>query len=292
MNEKDIHFDGEMIQFKKFSMKKLLYGNEGKFLNPRIAVIAKSGSGKSWVIRDILYYLKNIPCGTIIAPTDRKTKFYNDFVPPIFIKHEYNPDTIAKVLSRQDVIIEHKNPDRVAKGKKPIDPRTFLIMDDCMSAKKRWLNDPKMLTIFNEGRHYQLTFILSMQYCLGIQPELRSNFDYIFLLGEDMVKNRRKLYEHYAGMFPNLDLFEQVFMQITDDYGCMVIDNRIRSNDITKKVFWYKAKVRENFTIGCKKFKKYNDKWFDKNHDRRLPFININNIGSKRKHKIHVKKLE
>ena len=31
-----------------------------------------------------------------------------------------------------------------------------------------------------------------MQYSLGISPELRSNFDYIFLLGEDIINNRKK----------------------------------------------------------------------------------------------------
>ena len=89
-----------------------------------------------------------------------------------------------------------------------------------MSSKHLWLKDPNMLVIFNEGRHYQLTFILTMQYCLGIQPELRSNFDYIFLLGEDFISNRKRLYEHYAGMYPSFDIFQQVFNEITADYGC------------------------------------------------------------------------
>ena len=46
-------------------------------------------------------------------------------------------------------------------------------------------------------RYLPSTFILAMQYSLGIQPELRSNFDFIFLLGEDFINNRKKLYEHY-----------------------------------------------------------------------------------------------
>ena len=99
-----------------------------------------------------------------------------------------------------------------------------------------------------------------MQYSLGIQPELRSNFDFIFLLGEDIFSNRKKLYEHYAGMFPSKDIFEQVFVQITDDYGCMVINNRLRPSDIKKKIFWYKAKERHDFKVGSKAFQKYNKK--------------------------------
>ena len=288
---KDINFGGDALQLDKFDLKNLVVDQNGEFLNPRIAIIAKSGSGKSWVIRDILMYLKSIPCGCIIAPTDKMTKFYDDFFPATFIHHEFREDIIPRLLARQKLILS-KNEARKKASKKPVDPRTFLIMDDCMSSKHLWLKDPNMLSIFNEGRHYQLTFILSMQYSLGIQPELRSNFDYVFLLGEDFINNRKKLYEHYAGMFPTRELFDQVFLQVTDDYGVMVINNRLRSTDIKKKVFWYKAKKREDFSIGCQRFKRFHQIYFDKNHDKRLPFIDINNFGQKKKTNVTVVKAE
>ena len=286
---KDINFGGECLQLDKFDLKNLVLDQNGDFLNPRIAIIAKSGSGKSWVIRDILSYIRDIPCGTIIAPTDKMTGFYNDFFPVSFIHHEYKEDIIPRLLHRQKLMLS-KNDDRKKKGKKPIDPRSFLIMDDCMSSKHLWLKDPNVLSIFNEGRHYQLTFILSMQYSLGIQPELRSNFDYVFLLGEDFINNRKKLYEHYAGMFPSRELFDQVFLQVTDDYGVMVINNRLRSTDIRKKVFWYKAKKRDNLSVGCRRFKTFHQLYYDPNHDKRLPYIDMNNFGNKKKTIVNVVK--
>ena len=291
MSYKDINFGGEALQLDRFDLKNLVLDQNGDFLNPRIAIIAKSGSGKSWVIRDILSYIKDIPCGTIIAPTDKMTGFYNDFFPVSYIHHEYKEDTIPRMLARQKLIL-NKNEERKKRGKKLIDPRTFLIMDDCMSSKHLWLKDPNVLSIFNEGRHYQLTFILSMQYSLGIQPELRSNFDYVFLLGEDFINNRKKLYEHYAGMFPSRELFDQVFLQVTDDYGVMVINNRLRSSDIRKKVFWYKAKKRADLNVGCTRFKHFHNLYYDANHDKRLPFIDMNSFGNKKKSNIHVVKRE
>jgi|SaaInlV_150m_DNA_4_1039716.scaffolds.fasta_scaffold05046_2 hypothetical protein len=287
---KDINFGGECLQLDQFDLKNLVLDQNGDFLNPRIAIIAKSGSGKSWVIRDILSYIKDIPCGTIIAPTDKMTGFYNDFFPLSFIHHDFKQDTIPRILARQKIILA-KNDERKDKRKKPLDPRTFLIMDDCMSTKHLWLKDPNVLSIFNEGRHYQLTFILSMQYSLGIQPELRSNFDFVFLLGEDFINNRKKLYEHYAGMFPSRELFDQVFLQVTDNYGVMVINNRLRSTDITKKVFWYKAKKTQvDLSVGCTRFKSFHKLYFDEKHDKRLPFIDMNTFGNKKKTNIHVVK--
>ena len=287
----NVKCNGDVFQLEKFDMDKLVRSPNGDPMNPRIAIIAKSGSGKSWIIRDILLYLKEIPCGTIVAPTDRMTGFYNDFFPESFIYHEYSEEILARVLTRQRLILD-KNERRKKEGKREVDPRMFLIMDDCMSSKHLWLKDPNMLSIFNEGRHYQLTFILSMQYSLGIQPELRSNFDFVFLLGEDFINNRKKLYEHYAGMFPTRDIFEQVFSQVTDNYGCMVINNRLRSSDVRKKVFWYKAKDRENFKVGSKKFEKFNDRNYDPLHNKRIPIINLSDYNVRRKKNILVKKNE
>ena len=203
-------------QISEFKIEQLFINREGKYIHPRIAMIASSGSGKSWIIREILYFLRKtrLPIAAAIAPTDKMNKFYNDILPEAFIHHEYKQQIIPKILKRQVDLIE-KSDTRVAKGKHPIDTRSALIMDDCMSSKHLWLKDPNILSIFNEGRHYHLTFILAMQYVIGIQPELRQNFSFVFLLADDIASSREKIWKHYAGVFKKLDVFEQVFAQIT-----------------------------------------------------------------------------
>ena len=185
-------------------------------------------------------------------------------------------------------MILDKNSRRKSENKRPIDPRCFLIMDDCMSSKHLWLKDPSVLSVFNEGRHYQLTFILAMQYSLGIQPELRSNFDYVFLLGEDFINNRKKLYEHYAGMFPTFDIFQQVFNEVTADYGCMVINNKIHSKKLEDKVFWYKAAPVPDFNIGNKTFKKYSKKNYDPKHNKRVPIFDPETALARKRNAINL----
>ena len=63
-------------------------------------MIAPSGSGKSWIVSNILCEMKDIPCGTVIAPTDKMNKFYDEFIPSSFIHHEYKPEIIPKILGR------------------------------------------------------------------------------------------------------------------------------------------------------------------------------------------------
>ena len=60
-----------------------------------------------------------------------------------------------------------------------------------------------------------------MQYALGIPPNLRTNIDYIFILRENIVQNRKRLYDSYAGMFPSFDIFCQVMDQCTENDECL-----------------------------------------------------------------------
>ena len=88
-----------------------------------------------------------------------------------------------------------------------------------------------------------------MQYALGIPPNLRCNIDWVFILRENIVSNRKRLYEHYAGMFPTFDMFCSTMDQCTNNYECLVIHNSSRSNKLDEQVFWYKADGHEKFNV-------------------------------------------
>ena len=229
--------------------------------NPSIVMIAKRGSGKSWIVRAILEYLKTIPVGCIISPSDLGNPFYGSFFPESYIHYEFKPEIIKKILDRQRIIKK-----KIKQGRN-IDPRCYIIMDDCLASKGSWVKDADLRHIFFNGRHEAITYILTMQFSLGITPELRSNFDYIFLLADDFMSNVKRLYDHYAGMFPSFDSFKQVFTQLTADHGAMVIVNRGAKKDFAEKIFWYKAPnletIKESF--GHKQFRTFHNKNFNEN---------------------------
>jgi len=285
-----LNVNGQVLMLQQFNLDSLIYKSpkDKSFLNPRICIIAKSNSGKSWVIREIMKKLSDIPAGLIIAPTDRLNKFYDVIYPSTFIHHEYKPEIMEKLLKRQDMIID-KNIKRVKDHKKPIDTRVLFIMDDCMSAKKQWAEDPNFLSIMNEGRHRHITYVLSMQYSLGILPEYRSQFNFIFLLAEDMRMNRKKLYEHYAGMFPSFELFESVFLQMTQNYGCLVIDNSSRSIDLKERIFYFKAHDIKDFPIGNNRFIEFHKDNFNPNYGKKPNIFDINDYMMRRKTNVLVK---
>lgn len=277
-NTKDVKVGGNMsLPIKEFQLETMCE-------NPAIVMIAKRASGKSWVCRSILKHFRDIPVGIIIAPTEKMANppFYSDFFPDSYIHYEYRSEIIEKLLYRQDIMIE-KMKDKEKEGK-IIDPRGFILMDDCLSKKGSWMKDQPIMELLFNGRHYRLMYMLTMQFPLGITPELRCNFDYIFLLNEDFYSNLKRLYDHYAGMFPTFDAFRQVFKDITADFGAMVIVNRGARSSFLEKIFWYKAKNDcLDKMIGCDQFVNYHQNNFDENWRKKKKQVDIMDICIKKK---------
>jgi hypothetical protein len=278
MSTKEIGYGANKLQIKRFNIQTMAP-------HCTIAMIAKRATGKSFLTREIMFQKRNIGSAVAISRTEKLNSFYSEFIPNSYIYPEYSSDILSRIYERQSQINED-NKDRIKLGKRKKDDTLMLIMDDCMSSKGTWLKDPNILELFFNGRHHHISFILTMQYSVGIPPELRSNFDYIFLLAEDKINNRKRLYEHYAGIFPTFDIFQQVFSQVTDNYGVLVIDNRIQSKNITDKIFWYKAKEVPPFKVGNSKFHKFHDKTYDDNWDRKIESSNPFELVASKKNNI------
>uniref|UniRef100_A0A6C0AD95 Packaging ATPase n=1 Tax=viral metagenome TaxID=1070528 RepID=A0A6C0AD95_9ZZZZ len=273
----EITIQGHELPIKNFKLKSMVD-------NPSIIMIAKRGSGKSWVIRSILKHLNRtgVPGGVIISGSEKVNPFYSDFFPDLFIHYEYRTDIMENILYRQE-LIKNKKKEKL-KQKKKIDARCFLVMDDVLHDAKSWVKDKPIRDVMMNGRHFDVSFLLAMQYAVGIGPELRSNFDYVFLLAEDFINNQKKLYEHYAGMFPDFKSFQDIFKQMTSNFGAMVIVNRGARHSFTEKVFKYKADVETDKMIGCKQFIKFHKLNYDEEWEKRnTKKLTIDDFARKRK---------
>ena len=228
------------LELKKFDMKTIKDDSVILLLGPR-------NTGKSFLLRDILFHLKNIPIGSVISPTEVANKFFENFIPGMLIHEEYDPTILQKFVERQKKITEQFNLEKQRYGRSDLDPRAFMVLDDCLY-DKTWVNDKNIRFLFMNGRHVKALVVLTMQYPLGVPPHLRANVDYVFILRENQVRNRERIYEQYAGMFSSFDEFNQVMSQTTANYECLVINNKAQSNKLEDQIFWYKASDR-NFQM-------------------------------------------
>ena len=240
------------LEMKKFNMREITFKpNENK--GPVIVMIGRRDTGKSFLVRDLLYYHQDIPIGTVISGTESGNGFYSAHVPKLFIHEEYNSVLIENILRRQKTVLKQINNDAKEHKRNTIDPRAFVILDDCLY-DQTWTRDKVMRLLFMNGRHWKIMLIITMQYPLGIPPNLRTNIDYVFILREPYLTNRKRIWENYASMFPTLDAFCAVMDQTTENFECLVINNNAKSNKLNDQIFWYKAENHPDFKLGSKEF--------------------------------------
>ena len=240
------------LELKKFDMRKISFRpNESK--GPVVVLIGRRDTGKSFLVRDLLYYHQDIPIGTVISGTEAGNSFYSNHVPKLFIHEEYNMTIIDNILKRQRTVLKQITKDIATYKKSGIDGRTFVILDDCLYDSS-WTRDKLMRMLFMNGRHWKIMLVITMQYPLGIPPNLRTNIDYVFILREPYISNRKKIYDNYAGMFPTFESFCQIMDQCTENYECLVINNNANSNRLQDQIFWYKAQPHADFKLGAREF--------------------------------------
>ena len=234
------------FNIKKFDMKRI----------PQDAVVIFIGrrrTGKSTLVRDLLFNHQDMPLGTVISGTEESNSFYGKMIPPLFIHGEFSPMILEKFVKRQKMIMSKIQKDLQVNVKSKIDPRSFMILDDCMYDDS-WTHDKNIRYLFMNGRWLKAFFLITMQYPLGIQPALRTNVDFVFILREPYLNNRKRIYDNYASAFPSFEFFCQIMDQCTQNYECLVIDNTSHSAKLEDCIFWYKADTHADFRIGAPEF--------------------------------------
>ena len=114
------------LELKKFDMSRISFRpDENK--GPVIVLIGRRDTGKSFLVRDLLYYHQDIPIGTVISGTEAGNGFYSTHVPKLFIHDEYNIVIIENILKRQKIVLKQIKKELQAYKKSNIDARAFVI---------------------------------------------------------------------------------------------------------------------------------------------------------------------
>jgi len=256
--------DEERVTIKRFSLASILPDSI-------VVVIGKRRSGKSFLVREIMYMLakRKVPYGKIFSHTEYRSPMFQFFFPKLFIDDELSDEKLSAILDSQDKALKAcRKRMGTLTGKSP-ENNMLLVLDDMMSDEDIWKKSKAFKEIFIAGRHSNLMLILTLQYVLGIPPPLRSNVDYAFLFATDSQADMKKLYENYATIIPTYDMFKKIFLACTEDHGCLVINRSTTSNQLTDKVFYYKANPRGTppFKFGSKSFWRAHDEGYVSSDD-------------------------
>ena len=102
------------------------------------------------------------------------------------------------------------------------------------------------------------------------------------LLKDDFYSNLKRLYDHYAGMFPTFDSFRLVFKELTSNFGSMVIVNRGACDNFLDKIFWYRAQNDSVGMIGCNQFINHHNNNYDNEWKKKKRGLDIMDIVNKK----------
>ena len=127
------------LELSKFSMNNISFRpDENK--GPVVVLIGRRDTGKSYLVRDLLYYHQDIPIGTVISGTEAGNGFYSEHVPKLFIHDEYNSAIIENILKRQKTVLKQVKKEMETYKRTTIDPRAFVILDVRFSQNKYIIN--------------------------------------------------------------------------------------------------------------------------------------------------------
>lgn len=207
-------------------------------------IIGARGSGKSFLMFDLLYHLRKqydyaIAMTSTISTADDLRKV----LPPSFVYQDgYDYYKADKFVNVCDKLVK----ERVIK-------KGLMILDDCIHDTK-CMKTKTQMTLHLNGRHMNSSVISTTQFSLLLGTAIRTNIDYVFALWDPVVANRKRLFEHYYGMFANFKEFDMIFKECTADHGCMVLDRTQGSNEPEDMIKWYRASSPPSFKIGKPSF--------------------------------------
>lgn len=126
-------------------------------------LVGQTQTGKSWFVRDMLYRMRHVfPFGWIFTHT-KHNNFWRQYFPNHLIFPRYDDDVVRAIMRLQ----------RGRKGHQGMNRNVFILLDDVASEALRYQNTLRELAM--EGRHYNITTIMTTQHFTKATTEIRAN---------------------------------------------------------------------------------------------------------------------
>lgn len=196
-----------------------------------LVIVGARNTGKSVCQLDLLRYMKD-KClfGLGMCPTLTTTNAWRKIMPASWIHNEFDSQRLEAIVAAH-----HK---RLQAGKTP--PSIFLVMDDC-SYDREVMKSKAMRQIVQNGRHMNIHLTFACQSLMDLPPWFRGNVDYLICTSDKIITNRMKLWKHNFGLFEKYEQFSATFDACTQSFSCCVLDNTVRSQNVSDCVFWWRA---------------------------------------------------
>lgn len=190
--------------------------------NPFIFICGKKGSKKTAIIKDILRQNSSSRKLIVSCYEDTRHEYSAEFYDAQIYDNGCNikdniKDVVTNFISEQEDLLTN-----ISDGSL-VNHQSIIVLDDVFSTTQLTAASSILSLIVEKCKRNNITCVITMQFPLGINIEVRSSFDYVFLCNEDYISNKKRLYDHYAGTFPSYQSFDSAFMQLTRNHSCEMV---------------------------------------------------------------------
>lgn len=203
-------------------------------------ILGSRHTGKSVLQWDLLSHLAGqFDYGLAVTPTDDTREQLMKAMPECLIRKD-EVEFIDSLMTMMD----ETNITRKYRGKEK--KQAILILDDT-AYNKPLMRSNTLSEMMMNGRHLQITVIMTLQYLKTVEPSSRKNSDYVFIRQEGDLDVRKDIHRSWFGSIPMKE-FERIFDYCTQGYGVLVRDSRMavkHPKDWRKWVFRYCARPPE-----------------------------------------------
>lgn len=210
----------------------------------RILIIAPSDSGKSFLLRDLVYHLHkkhNFHHAVIFSGSDGNAEnSLNEHLPDSFCFRGFDPERMEHIFRHQEETVKYrKSLETASQTDGFFDTKLLVVLDDVTDDKKK-LNSDIMCTLCKMGRHAQVLLAVIIHSPTDLKKEFTSNFNNVFLLKFTNGADRDKIRSLFAPRMGKAE-WEKVFDLATRNYGALVIDNETLVDDPVDILRYYRA---------------------------------------------------
>lgn len=195
-------------------------------------IVGKRGCGKTTLLKDLLYHFRNsVDFAIAMSPTAESANMLRQVMPPACVYDTYSPAVVEQLVALSQ---------ELAHGGKI---RHLMLIADDVLYDRAVFRSPAIRNIFFNGRHLHVTFIILVQYMMDLTPDLRAQIDYLYIMRENIVTNRQRIYKHLFGCVPTFDMFQSLMDACTQNFECLCLDNTNPTDDASSGISWYKAQI-------------------------------------------------
>jgi hypothetical protein len=135
------------------------------------------------------------------------------------------------ITKLQEIVSKQKKAKIISKQKNTNHENICIVLNN-IAFDKSIMKTDIIRELFLNGRLYGITFILSIQYLLELDPTTRTNIDNLFIYNQ---RDTNRLHRYFFGILEK----ESHLKKILDaPNNCIILNNFTKSDEIDKNIFW------------------------------------------------------